>query len=178
MAQNRILISCRNAWKVQFPLVSAAALQFPSSRQSEQSWVFASSCCVTKIESKKIVIKRDLIINFNWFNMYTISKAPSKLVATKTRRGKVFHRVGKWFLLIHGNLSFRSPGLPQNFEKIETIRELSKKSASDNNNEFRWGCKRVSASLVSYLIIIHRVIEIKPDIVKYLAFTFTRTSKT
>lgn len=42
--------------------------------------------------------------------MYTISKAPSKLVATKTRRG-----------------------LPQNFEKIETIRELSKKSACDNS---------------------------------------------
>ncbi|CAG9806864.1 unnamed protein product [Chironomus riparius] len=42
--------------------------------------------------------------------MYTISKAPSKLVATKTRRG-----------------------LPQNFEKIETIREMSKKSASDNS---------------------------------------------
>ncbi|KAG5670582.1 hypothetical protein PVAND_000834 [Polypedilum vanderplanki] len=42
--------------------------------------------------------------------MYTISKAPSKLVATKTRRG-----------------------LPQNFEKIETIREMSRKSASDNS---------------------------------------------
>jgi len=44
--------------------------------------------------------------------MYTISK-PSKIVVHKTRRG-----------------------LPQNFEKIETIRELSKKSASDTNNEF------------------------------------------
>jgi len=44
--------------------------------------------------------------------MYTISKAPSKLVATKSTRR----------------------GLPQNFEKIETIRESSKKSTSDSND--------------------------------------------
>ncbi|CAO1422369.1 unnamed protein product [Diamesa serratosioi] len=45
--------------------------------------------------------------------MYTISKAPSKLVATKSRRG-----------------------LPQNYEKFETIRELNKKnSESDFSDE-------------------------------------------
>jgi hypothetical protein len=40
------------------------------------------------------------------------------------------------FRLLILNLPVLS-GLPQNFEKIETIRELSKKSACDNNNEFR-----------------------------------------
>lgn len=38
---------------------------------------------------------------------------------------------------IYWKWNFTYTGLPQNFEKIETIREMSKKSASDNN-EFRW----------------------------------------
>lgn len=68
--------------------------------------------------------------------MYTISKAPSKLVATKTRRGNKFTSVIVKVINFYKKKN-KFVGLPQNFEKIETIREMSRKSANEDDCEFR-----------------------------------------
>lgn len=96
-----------------------------------------SSCCVTNKEkkSKKTIFRVSWAVNLIDLSCTRYRRRQASWWRPKHVEVKIFTAI---FPARRLNDSSRHLGLPQNFEKIETIREMSKKSACDNNNDFRW----------------------------------------